>query len=137
MRVFSTAGTLLLVLVGATGAGETPTIKIVDAVGPVSIGAPPVGNKPKASERQIAPVITKEFRFLGADGSVAVLISTKIRPDLPKDDRDAYPHAVGNEGGRQRIACARPEALYPVARVAQDRCQSGKVTLSSCSLGRP
>jgi hypothetical protein len=57
-----------------------------DAIGSVVMSVPPVGDEPKGKTKTIAPGITEEIRFAADSGDAAVLISTKIRAGLPKDD---------------------------------------------------
>ena len=87
MYTFLRVSALLFVTSAANWVQAAEPIKLTDEVGPLTVGAPSVGDKPKTTQSVFAPGITKEFRFVGDDGSAAVLVSTKIRPDLPKDDR--------------------------------------------------
>jgi hypothetical protein len=58
-----------------------------DPLGQVEVGMPPMGGEFDQSERELAPKLTKELRFVSKAGPAAVLVSTRIRPDLPHDDR--------------------------------------------------
>jgi hypothetical protein len=58
-----------------------------DSLGQVEVGMPPMGGEYDQSQREVAPKLIKELRFVSKAGPAAVLISTRIRPDLPHDDR--------------------------------------------------
>jgi len=71
----------------AAAADEKNTVVFDDPLGQVEVGMPPIGDDLEQSQRELAPKLTKELRFVSKAGPAAVLISTRIRPDLPKDDR--------------------------------------------------
>jgi hypothetical protein len=71
----------------AVAADEKKVVMFDDPLGQVEVGMPPMGGEFDQSERELAPKLTKELRFVCKDGPAAVLVSTRIRPDLPHDDR--------------------------------------------------
>lgn len=76
----------MLSLVFITRDIQAQTHKLQDAVGLIEFADPGISDEPNApTEQWIDPLITKQLRFQ-APGSAAVLISTRIRPDLPADD---------------------------------------------------
>lgn len=70
-------------------AAKEPTqpIAFEDPLGKVEVGQPPMDAVFEQSQREVAPKIIKELRFFCKDGPAAVLVSTRIRDELPKDDR--------------------------------------------------
>lgn len=66
---------------------EKTTVMFEDPLGQVEVAMPPMGGDYDQSERELAPKLTKELRFVSKAGPAAVLVSTRIRPDLPHDDR--------------------------------------------------
>jgi hypothetical protein len=87
--MFLSLRTLFLVSVGCLGAGaeENRPILFDDPLGQVEVGVPPMAVEFEHSERELAPKLTREIRFISKAGPAAVLVSTRIRDDLPKDDR--------------------------------------------------
>jgi len=81
----------LVIVVGcalAVSAEEKKQVVMFDdPLGQVEVGMPPMGGEFDQSERELAPKLTKELRFVSKGGPAAVLVSTRIRPDLPHDDR--------------------------------------------------
>ena len=79
-----------LILIGccslAAFAGDK-TVTFHDPLGEVEVGLPAIGDDLDQAERELAPKLTKELRFVSKSGSAAVLVATRIRPELPKDDR--------------------------------------------------
>jgi hypothetical protein len=71
----------------SAAAQETKTVMFEDPLGQVEVAMPPMGGEYDQSERELAPKLTKELRFVSKAGPAAVLVSTRIRPDLPHDDR--------------------------------------------------
>jgi hypothetical protein len=67
--------------------GEKLALEFTDPLGTVELAAPPIGEELEQTEREMAPKLCKEIRFLAKDGPAAVLVSTRIRAELPKDDR--------------------------------------------------
>lgn len=70
-------------------AAEEPGRSVVfdDPLGQVEVGLPPIAGELDQTSRELAPKLTKELRFVSKSGPAAVLVSTRIRADLPKDDR--------------------------------------------------
>src|SRR3954467_2912372 len=68
-------------------ADEQSFIVFDDPLGQVEVGVPSLGVELDHAEREIAAKLTGEIRFTSKEGPAAVLVSTRIRPDLPKDDR--------------------------------------------------
>ena len=63
------------------------TLQLRDALGTVTVGKPNFGDSPMSVvSDQVSPKITHELRIVAANGDAAVLIATRIRDDLPKDD---------------------------------------------------
>lgn len=81
--------TLLVVCLGCltVAAEEKETVTFEDPLGQVEVALPPFGADLEQSERELAPKLIKEIRFVSKAGPAAVLVSTRIREDLPKDDR--------------------------------------------------
>lgn len=80
---------LLVVSLGclAATANEQNVVTFDDPVGQVEVGVPPFGVELEQTERELAPKLIKELRFVSKAGPAGVLVSTKIRDELPKDDR--------------------------------------------------
>ncbi len=58
-----------------------------DPLGKVQVGAPPMEGTFESSQREVVSKIIRELRLVSKEGSAAVLVSTRIRAELPKDDR--------------------------------------------------
>jgi hypothetical protein len=71
----------------AVFADEKQVVMFDDPLGQVEVGMPPMGGEFDQSQREVAPKLIKELRFVSKAGPAAVLVSTRIRPDLPHDDR--------------------------------------------------
>jgi hypothetical protein len=71
----------------AAAQDKKTTVTFEDPLGQVEVSMPPMGGEYDQSERELAPKLTKELRFVSKAGPAAVLVSTRIRPDLPHDDR--------------------------------------------------
>jgi hypothetical protein len=72
--------------------GETTvrseTLEFRDPLGVVRLGWPAIGERQERKERELAPGLSHEIRFTTQkEGPAAVLVSTRIREELPKDDR--------------------------------------------------
>jgi hypothetical protein len=78
---------VILGLICLAATAEEKSVTFDDSLGQVEVGMPPIGDDLEQSQRELAPKLTKELRFVSKSGSAAVLVSTRIRPDLPKDDR--------------------------------------------------
>jgi hypothetical protein len=71
----------------AVSAEEKKVVFFDDPLGQVEVGLPTFGTEFEQSERELAPKLIKELRFVSKAGPAAVLVSTRIRADLPHDDR--------------------------------------------------
>jgi len=87
MMVSARVLALVCLACAAATAQEPGAVQFEDPLGQVEVGMPPIGEELDQTERELAPKLTKEIRFVSKEGPVAVLVSTRIRPDLPKDDR--------------------------------------------------
>lgn len=87
MSIFARA-LVVLSLLCATALGEEPeVVTFKDSLGAIEVGMPSFGAELTQSERVLAPKVVTELRFVSKEGPAAVLVSTKIRAELPKDDR--------------------------------------------------
>jgi hypothetical protein len=90
VRPHSTLGLCLALLLAAASlirAEDVAKIEFKDPLGVVEFAPPPLGNELQSKERELAPRLSKELRFTTEEGPAAVFVSTRVRPDLPKDDR--------------------------------------------------
>ena len=71
----------------APGAAKSSTILFEDPLGKVEVGLPPMEVQFESSQREVVPKLIRELRLVCKDGPAAVLVSTRIRDELPKDDR--------------------------------------------------
>lgn len=78
---------VILGLISLAATAQEKSVTFDDTLGQVEVGMPPIGDGLEQTERELAPKLTKELRFVSKAGPAAVLVSTRIRPDLPKDDR--------------------------------------------------
>ena len=89
MAISSRFAVMVCLACAGAMADEKPPQPIVfdDPLGKVDVGLPPMDVTFEQSQAEVAPKIIKELRLVCKDGPAAVLVSTRIRDELPKDDR--------------------------------------------------
>lgn len=87
MKILASVMALVAATNIAAAADEPEVVTFDDMVGQVEVAMPPLEGQWSHAEREVAPKLIKELRFTSKEGPAAVLVSTRIRPDLPKDDR--------------------------------------------------
>lgn len=86
-RVVLVVGCCCLAVSAQENQDKKHVVMFDDPLGQVEVGMPPMGGEFDQTERELAPKVTKELRFVSKAGPAAVLVSTRIRPDIPHDDR--------------------------------------------------
>jgi hypothetical protein len=86
-RVVLVVGCCCLAVSAQENQDKKQVVTFDDSLGQVEVGMPPMGGEFDQTERELAPKVTKELRFVSKAGPAAVLVSTRIRPDIPHDDR--------------------------------------------------